>query len=134
MTERNGIFLKRHEGRIYRMGPITAIFKAGGDETGGKYDISEWWLDPHTKGPGAHSHPKEDTFYVLEGTMTFLLGTEWQEAPQGSFILIPGGVTHTFENRGDARAGMLSFGVPGGFEAGMPAIVEWFKNNPPGRA
>ena len=66
--------------------------------------------------------------------MTFLLGMEWQEAPKGSFVLIPGGITHTFENRGDERAGMLSFGVPGGFETSMPAIVEWFNNNPPGRA
>lgn len=134
MTKRSGVFLKPYEGRTYQMGPITAIFKAGSDEACGKYDISEWWLDPHTKGPGVHSHPKEDTFYVIEGTITFLMGTEWQEAPRGSFVLIPGGMTHTFENRSDVWAGMLSFGVPGGFEASMPDIVEWFKSNPPGRA
>ena len=51
MTKRSGVFLKPYEGRTYQMGPITAIFKAGSDEACGKYDISEWWLDPHTKGP-----------------------------------------------------------------------------------
>jgi hypothetical protein len=34
------------------MGRISAVFKADGAETGQLYSISEWWLDPHTKGPG----------------------------------------------------------------------------------
>ena len=134
MTKRKGVFLKPKEGRSYPMGAITAIYKADGEETDSKYDVSEWWLEPHTQGPGAHSHPEDDIFYVLEGTMTFLMDTEWKEAPQGSFVLVPGGMTHTFENRSDSKAGFLNFGVPGGFEARMPDIVEWFKNNPPGRA
>jgi mannose-6-phosphate isomerase-like protein (cupin superfamily) len=134
MIERKGVFLRPKEGRRYPMGTITAIYKADGDETDSKYEISEWWLDPHTKGPGAHSHVPDDIFYVIEGTMTFLMGTEWKEAPRGSFVLVPGGMTHTFENRSDAKAGILNFGVPGGFEAGMPNIVDWFKKNPPGRA
>jgi hypothetical protein len=39
------------------MGRIAAIFKADGTETQGRYSISEWWLEPRTQGPGAHSHP-----------------------------------------------------------------------------
>jgi hypothetical protein len=34
-------------------------------ETGDGYSISEWWLEAHTKGPGAHSHAKDDVFYVI---------------------------------------------------------------------
>lgn len=64
--------------------------------------------------------------------MTFLLDKEWRDAPRGSFVLAPGGMT--LENRSSARAGLLNFGVPGGFETGMPNIVEWFKSHPPGRA
>ena len=82
------------------MGRISAVFKAGGAETGQVYSISEWWLDPYTKGPGAHSHPEDDVFYVLAGTMSVLVGTEWIEASAGSFVLVPGNVTHDFENRG----------------------------------
>ncbi|MGE0626154.1 MAG: cupin domain-containing protein [Pseudomonadales bacterium] len=134
MTDRRGIFLKPNEGRTYPMGPMQATYKADGVETGSRYEISEWWLDAHTKGPGAHSHPEDDIFYVIEGTMTFLMDSDWKEAPRGSFVLIPGGMTHTFENRSDSRAGLLNIGVPGGFEAGMPNIVQWFKENPPGRA
>jgi quercetin dioxygenase-like cupin family protein len=126
--------------------------------TESKYEVSVWWLQPQTQGPGAHSHPADDIFYVIEkadlhgkgpaicshpaddifyvieGTMTFLMDKEWKDAPKGSFVLVPGGMTHTSQNRSDASAGLLNFAVPGGFESGVPNIVEWFKNNPPGRA
>ena len=116
------------------MGRIGAVFKADGKETAGRYSISEWWLEPHTQGPGAHSHDEDDVFYVLEGTMSFRLGERWLEAPKGSFVLVPGGTTHDFENRGDARAGMLNISAPGDFEEHMPGIMQWFLEHPPGRA
>ena len=90
-------------GRRYDMGPIQAVFKADGSETAGGYSISEWWLEPHTTGPGAHSHPEDDVFYVLEGTMSLLVDGRWIDAPAGSFVLVPGGSIHDFENRSDAR-------------------------------
>jgi quercetin dioxygenase-like cupin family protein len=109
------------------MGPLDAVFKADGAETAGAYSISEWWLEPHTKGPGAHSHPEDDVFYVLEGTLSLLVDDRWIDAPRGAFVLVPGGVTHDFENRSDARAGLLNFSTPGPFEPAMPAIAEWFR-------
>ena len=115
------------------MGRLSAVFKADGTETAGRYSISEWWLDPHTKGHGAHSHPPDDVFFVLEGTLSFLVGNEWVEAPAGSFILVPGGVTHTFENRGDSRAGALNISAPD-LEERMPLIADWFIQRPPGDA
>lgn len=111
-----------------------AIFKADGQETNSRYSISEWWLDPHTKGPGPHAHPEDDVFYVLEGTMSILVAGEWTHASKGAFVLVPGGVSHDFENRGDSRAGVLNLSIPGAFEPHMPGIAEWFINNPPGYA
>jgi mannose-6-phosphate isomerase-like protein (cupin superfamily) len=116
------------------MGRIAAVFKADGAETADRYSISEWWLEPHTQGPGAHSHPEDDVFYVIEGTMSFLVDGNWIDAPRGSFVLVPAGATHDFENRGDVRAGALNLSIPGGFERDMPGIVEWFADHPPGRA
>jgi mannose-6-phosphate isomerase-like protein (cupin superfamily) len=71
---------------------------------------------------------------VLEGTMSILVAGEWTHAPRGSFVLVPGGVTHDFENRGDARAGVLNLSIPGPFEPAMPDIARWFLDNPPGHA
>lgn len=72
-------------------------------------------------------------FYVLEGTMSVLVGDAWVDAPRGSFVLVPGGTTHDFENRGEQRAGVLNFSN-GVFEPEMKGIAEWFRENPPGDA
>jgi mannose-6-phosphate isomerase-like protein (cupin superfamily) len=133
-TARVAVCLRPGEGRSYPMGRITAVFKADGRETKGAYSISEWWLEPHTRGPGAHSHAEDDVFYVIEGTMSVLIGDRWVDAPRGSFVLIPGGTTHDFQNRSAARAGVLNFSIPGNFEAHMPAIAQWFAEHPPADA
>ncbi len=130
MSTRKPIVLPPGKGRDYPMGRIRAIFKADGDETKKQYSISEWWLEPHTKGPGAHKHDEDDVFFVIEGTMSVLVDETWIDAPAGSFVLIPGGTTHDFENRSDARAGLLDF-TNGEFEPEMPGISDWFKENPP---
>lgn len=126
------IALGPSEGRFYDMGKISSIFKADGKETGGKYSISEWWIEANTKGPGIHRHDEDDIFYVLEGTMSIYLDGKWIDAKKGSFILVPAGMEHDFENRSSEKAGVLNFSVPGDFEQVMPSIVNWFQKNPAG--
>jgi mannose-6-phosphate isomerase-like protein (cupin superfamily) len=128
---RRPVVLGPGEGREYPMGRLSAVFKADGAETAHGYSISEWWLDPHTKGPGPHSHPEDDVFYVLAGTLSVMVGTEWTEASAGSFVLVPGNVTHDFENRGAERAGLLNVSAPGDFEEAMPGIAQWFVERSP---
>jgi quercetin dioxygenase-like cupin family protein len=130
-SSRKAVILGPGEGRSYPMGRIAAVFKADEVESESRYSISEWWLEPHTQGPGAHSHPEDDIFYVIEGTMSVLVGKRWTHATRGSFILAPGGVIHGFENRGDVRAGVINLSIPGSFESHMPDIVQWFTENPP---
>jgi len=131
-ARRECIVLAPGEGRAYPMGRIGAVFKADGAETRARYSISEWWLEPNTQGPGAHSHEHEDdVFYVIEGTMSFRVGDRWIDAAKGSFVLVPAGVMHDFENRSAARAGLLNFSIPGNFEKAMPDIVQWFAEHPP---
>lgn len=131
---RQPIILAPGEGRQYAMGRIWSIFKADGAETANAYTISEWWLEANTRGPGAHAHTADDIFFVIEGTMSVLVGERWIDATRGSFVLVPGGVTHDFENRSDAKAGVLNFSLPGGFEPHMEAIAGWFAEHPPGNA
>jgi mannose-6-phosphate isomerase-like protein (cupin superfamily) len=114
-------------GRLYAMGPLDAVFKADGDETRNRYSISEWWLEPYTRGPGAHQHEEDDVFFVIEGTMSFFVGDAWVDAPKGSLVIAPGGMPHDFENRTAERAGALNLSVPGDFEPNMVGIAEWFR-------
>jgi quercetin dioxygenase-like cupin family protein len=124
------ILLNSNEGRTYNMGSLKAVFKADEGETQQRYCISEWWLDPHSEGPGAHTHANNhDIFYVLEGTISILIGEEWKNASRGTFVLIPENTIHDFANRTDHKACLLNFFIPGGFERNMPSIEKWFKEN-----
>lgn len=73
-----------------------------------------------------------DVFDARVRDIAILVGDEWIDAPRGSFVLVPSGVTHDFENRGDVKAGVLNFFL-GVFEPAMPSIAEWFQKHPPGR-
>ena len=132
---RNLIYLPPGAGRSYDLGAIRAVFKADESETNEKFSISEWWLDPHSEGPGAHKHESNhDIFYVLEGTASILLGEEWIQAFKGSFVMIPPNILHDFRNNSDSIVGLLNMFIPGGFERHMPAVAEWFIANQPRKA
>lgn len=127
-VQAGAIVLAPEAGRSYDLGGMRAVFKADGTETSDRYSVSEWWLEPHTTGPGVHRHEANDEiFYVIEGTPSLLIGEEWVTASRGAFFRIPAGTMHDFENRTGKRAGLLNFFIPGDFEKNMPAIVEWFR-------
>lgn len=128
--DRKPLVVRPGEGRAYDMGRMRAVFFADGDEAHGRYSISEWWLEPRTPGPGTHDHPEDHLFIVLTGTLRLELDGEPQDAPAGSYAVIPGGVPHDFHNPGDERCGFVSINVPAGFENAMPSIVDWFSRNP----
>lgn len=129
--ESQPIILKTGEGRTYRCGTMTAVFKADEDETHQKYSVSEWWLEPNSDGPGAHLHEENDeVFYVLDGNPSLLVGDRWIETNKGDFLRIPAKTMHDFANRTNKTCGLLNFFIPGGFERNMPAIVKWFEENP----
>ncbi len=121
-------------GREYDMGRMRAVFFADGEETGQRYSISEWSLEANTEGPGAHSHPDDHLFYVLEGTLSLFIDEERTEAPRGSYAVIPGGVSHDFNNVGTETCRFISINVPAGFEEMMPGLVRYFAENPLGDA
>ncbi len=127
----DALILAPGQGRTYDCGTMTAVFKADENETDARYSISEWYLEPNSGGPGAHLHEENDeVFYVIEGTVTFLVGERWVDAERGTFLRIPANTLHDFTNRTDLKAAALNFFIPGGFERNMPNIVKWFQENP----
>jgi quercetin dioxygenase-like cupin family protein len=119
---RKPIIVPPKQGRAYAMGRMRSVFKADCGETANAYSVSEWWLEPQTKGPPVHAHAEDHVFYVIAGNLSLHLDGEWSEAPHGTYAVIPGGTPHTFENRGSAPAGFISFNTPGGFEERMKDI------------
>lgn len=137
MTQKSGkraCIVSAGEGRQYNMGRMSARFIVDGEETGNRSSVSEWWLEPNTQGPPPHNNPEDHIFYVLAGEMSVFIESEWHRAQAGSYMFIPGGVEHGFENRSAQRAGFISINTPGGFESEMPGIVQWFARNPVGDA
>ena len=128
-ADQQPIILLPGKGRSYACGPMTAVFKADGAETAERYSVSEWIIAPHSPGSGPHAHEKnEELFFVSNGVLAIRVGDEWIDAPRGTFIRIPAGVMHDFENRSDHEAALFNVYLPGSFEPMMPSIVAWFAN------
>jgi quercetin dioxygenase-like cupin family protein len=71
----------------------------------------------------AHVHDAEDdAFYILDGELTFLLGTDEVRAPAGTFVLIPPGVEHGLRNDTESPVRILNVHAPAGFDRriGLP--------------
>jgi quercetin dioxygenase-like cupin family protein len=67
----------------------------------------------------AHVHTDEDdSFYILDGEITFELGEDGEEvvAGPGTFVLVPPGVRHGFANHRDTPARILNLHAPAGFD------------------
>jgi quercetin dioxygenase-like cupin family protein len=94
---------------------ITEVF-AIREQTGGTFGIWRYEIKPEG-GPPSHSHREEDEFfYVMGGEFHFQLGVRILSAPTGSFVFIPRGAVHTYQNTG-SKPGVLLGGVtPAGFE------------------
>jgi mannose-6-phosphate isomerase-like protein (cupin superfamily) len=69
------------------------------------------------RGMEQHVHGDEDdSFYILEGEMSFFFGEEKALAPPGTFLLVPPGTSHGFTNEGRVPARMLNIHAPAGFD------------------
>ncbi|MDZ5620961.1 cupin domain-containing protein [Nocardioides sp. HM23] len=71
------------------------------------------------QGVERHVHRAEDdSFLVLEGTLSVAVGEEGRavEAGPGTFVLIPDGTPHAIQNRGTTDVRILNVHAPGGFD------------------
>lgn len=109
-------------GDIYR-------FLASGEDTDGRYALWHATVTPGG-GPPSHIHTREaESFYVLEGEVTFYLEGDRRRAGPGAFILVPIGTLHTFKNETSEPATMLITVSPAGLEK---MFVECGVSLPPG--
>jgi mannose-6-phosphate isomerase-like protein (cupin superfamily) len=82
-----------------------------------RFNLAVITMQPRRSGPESHVHAAEDdSFYVLEGELTFILDDGEIVAGPGTFVLVPPGVPHTFANRGEAEARVINIHAPAGFD------------------
>jgi quercetin dioxygenase-like cupin family protein len=109
-----GRILRDGEGEAY---DATWVFKHGA-RTGGPFDFMIGRL-AYLAGPPLHIHREQhDTFYVLEGLLTFQLDDEVFDLGPGDFASAPPGTPHTFDNTRPDQAPVKVCNVmtPGGFD------------------
>jgi len=88
-----------------------------GKQTGGSFAVIEMSVPPGA-GPNPHSHANfEESFYVLEGEISFKSESGSYIAKKNSFVSIPkGGIVHGFKNLTDSPAKLLCTVIPAGLD------------------
>jgi quercetin dioxygenase-like cupin family protein len=128
-----------------------AKMKLEGRQTGGRFGIWEGVL-PHGASPPLHSHPQDETFYVLDGELTVWLveaeladdtstppgwvSSRGRRCGPGTVVFAPAGIPHTFRVESDT-ARMLVLSTPAGIEDMMRGLAEparwpWLQPPPDG--
>jgi len=82
-----------------------------------RFSLAIVTIAPGRSGPEAHAHEQEDdAFFLLEGELTFTVDGTMFAAGPGTFVLVPPGLVHTFENKGSEPARFLNIHAPAGFD------------------
>ncbi len=75
--------------------------------------VNEVNVGPDFEGPGPHFHKEHvDAFYVLEGELEFINGTETLRAGAGTTVAVPPGIVHGFTPPGPGGARYLNIHAP----------------------
>lgn len=102
-------------------GPLE--FKVQGTDTAGRLTALVNEIAPGD-GPPLHIHETcDESWWIIEGSLRFRLADEIAEAPVGSFVFVPRGTPHCFQNAGDVPARILVLFTPSGMEAFFDAFV-----------
>ena len=109
----NAVVVKAGEGHALRLGDVQMVVKEDGTHTRGTLGLAEFEVPPHGDAPHFHiHHAHEEGFYVLEGEVEFVVGTQTVRAGQGAFVMVPIGVAHTFSNATERPARFLCTFTP----------------------
>jgi quercetin dioxygenase-like cupin family protein len=112
----------------------TLDFKAVSATTGGAFSLHERSIPAGGRRPPAHVHPdRVEAFWVLDGVAEFELDGQLETASAGSFVLVPGGVTHTFGASPRTAAHVLVLHAPAldGYFRELAGL--WSAQEPPER-
>lgn len=128
------IVLMPGEGHTITARNSTLVVKVFGKDTGSAWSLSRLDVPAGfvSTAPPPHYHTREEeSFYVLEGTVTFQIGDREVRAPAGSFIKSPRNLVHRFSNPDPVGASLLVIGSPAGIEEYLIEIYELLRQPGP---
>jgi quercetin dioxygenase-like cupin family protein len=97
-----------------RVAGMAIRFLVEGEQSDGSVAIFEFEVPVGTRVAAAHSHDGfEETIYGVDGVLTWTVDGAETEVGPGEVLLLPRGVVHQFENRGDTSAKSLAIVTPG---------------------
>ena len=99
-------------------GGIVSILLSGA-ETGGELGAWEAVQKPGSEPPLHVHYTSDETFFVMEGALRFMVGDQVLDAPAGSVVFAPRGLPHAFKIK-SPQVRMITLCTPAGFE-------EWFR-------
>ena len=115
-NERDATLVPPGEGKKLWVTDELMTLKASGEDTGGAYSLADSAVPPQG-GPPPHIHHREDeASWVLEGELEVSVGESRFRVGAGSFVHLPKGVLHSYQNVGTAPAAFLTLMVPAGLE------------------
>jgi quercetin dioxygenase-like cupin family protein len=99
-------------------------FLITGAETNGAFFMGEATVPPGG-GPPPHVHQREDeSFYVMQGTLTIQVGERTIQAAAGDLVFLPRGIAHSFKNTGTVMAKLLVTITPAGLENYFASVFD----------
>src|SRR5688572_25295895 len=107
-------------------------FIASSAETGGATTVFETTEMPGYKTNWHRHNNAEETFYVLEGTLTVKLGDKTHHLTAGSYVFIARGTPHAQGNLTDKPVRFITTVTPGGIEEFFKDRSELLKTVKPG--
>jgi mannose-6-phosphate isomerase-like protein (cupin superfamily) len=120
------------KGKVVAARGSVMAFKAIAAQTDGDFSLMERTVPPRGRRPLPHRHVNcSEAFWVLDGTITFVLdGVESHGGPD-DFLLVPRGASHTFGNDGDEPARLLVMHAPAADAYFVELEALWSKETPP---
>jgi mannose-6-phosphate isomerase-like protein (cupin superfamily) len=106
---REAVVLGPGEGRQFWTAISNGVVKA--ESGSADFSVFESSPPPGRPGPAPHLHGSYDeAWFIIEGTVEFLLNGQRERQGAGGFVFVPRGVVHSFANPGPAEARMLVIG------------------------
>lgn len=100
---------------LHWLGELT-IIHVDGKSTNGAFSMLELYATKEGEVPWHIHHREDESFYIINGEMTFYVGDKVYKAKPGDFVFAPKDIPHKYTVDSPGHARVLMHFSPAGFE------------------